>query len=544
MFYHVLRMKLATNVAILREKYVSFLLRFSCALVVTIFVFAIALSGFSIWYYKEAFTLDPRIGFETRGTTLSNQRLAIENLLQVAATASELVSLRMKRSPLTADADKYGEEYGNYSDIVVAYDEYGVDPDPTLDDIHGACDQYFALGTFIPYNYMEYLAKVVFRVTSFDNLFTMKTMRRLCHLDTIVDQTLASSSLLKNTIKKLPYSFNLPYYTIIQIFRTMVTRCAAENPPSQCSSSIARQLTNMIFSKHKRPILASDTVYIAAVLPIIVSSDGSQDFDFYDALLKKLQQYYRRGDLVLVGASFNVKQSLFKRLVLSDVLLGILAVLLVVLVILLYSNSLLFTLIISTALVLSVGVSFSVYTVIFRVTFFPFLNLLAIVLIVAVGADDAFLFLYQFRKHKQEMKAALLFMPRRGDDEATSDDKTQQRRRECLRRCLNEALSHAAIAMLVTSATTAVAFYANLASKIVVLRWLFIPLSLVAFAISIYAIVNKPGIRLPERNSMQLLRSNQAYEWFDENSAALFDFSMGQKLKMNLLAVWGIQPTT
>ncbi|KHN81990.1 Protein dispatched -like protein 1 [Toxocara canis] len=406
--------------------------------------------------------------------------------------------LRMKLATNVAIL-RENEEYGNYSDIVVAYDEYGVDPDPTLDDIHGACDQYFALGTFIPYNYMEYLAKVVFRVTSFDNLFTMKTMRRLCHLDTIVDQTLASSSLLKNTIKKLPYSFNLPYYTMcpnmhitsnscdslneddIQIFRTMVTRCAAENPPSQCSSSIARQLTNMIFSKHKRPILASDTVYIAAVLPIIVSSDGSQDFDFYDALLKKLQQYYRRGDLVLV---------------------------------------------------------------IFRVTFFPFLNLLAIVLIVAVGADDAFLFLYQFRKHKQEMKAALLFMPRRGDDEATSDDKTQQRRRECLRRCLNEALSHAAIAMLVTSATTAVAFYANLASKIVVLRWLFIPLSLVAFAISIYAIVNKPGIRLPERNSMQLLRSNQAYEWFDENSAALFDFSMGQKLKMNLLAVWGIQPTT
>lgn len=35
------------------------------------------------------------------------------------------------------------------------------------------------------------------------------------------------------------------------------------------------------------------------------------------------------------------------------------------------------------------------------IKFFPFLNLLAIILVVAVGADDAFLFMYQYRKHKR-----------------------------------------------------------------------------------------------------------------------------------------------
>lgn len=35
---------------------------------------------------------------------------------------------------------------------------------------------------------------------------------------------------------------------------------------------------------------------------------------------------------------------------------------------------------------------------------------------------------------------------------------------------LSDALSHAAISMFVTSATTAVAFFANLASSIIVLR--------------------------------------------------------------------------
>ncbi|VDK69574.1 unnamed protein product, partial [Onchocerca ochengi] len=40
------------------------------------------------------------------------------------------------------------------------------------------------------------------------------------------------------------------------------------------------------------------------------------------------------------------------------------------------------------------------------------------------------------------------------------------------------------------------------------------------------------------------LRSNHPYEWFDENAATLFDFSVGQPPKMNIIAIWGIKPTT
>ncbi|VBB31089.1 unnamed protein product [Acanthocheilonema viteae] len=185
---------------------------------------------------------------------------------------------------------------------------------------------------------------------------------------------------------------------------------------------------------------------------------------------------------------------------------------------------------------------------------------------------------------------------------------------------LSDAISHAAISMFVTSATTAVAFFANLASEIMVLRcfgiyagilmiinyilvmiilpaaiiisdagvksfntpkffisrlksrttqlWYsaaasldiifsrlipqivyivripLILLTLIAFVISIYAIVKTPGIRLPERNSIQFLRSNHPYEWFDENAATLFDFSIGQQPKMSVIAIWGVKPTT
>uniref|UniRef100_A0A1I7VRN8 SSD domain-containing protein n=1 Tax=Loa loa TaxID=7209 RepID=A0A1I7VRN8_LOALO len=140
---------------------------------------------------------------------------------------------------------------------------------------------------------------------------------------------------------------------------------------------------------------------------------------------------------------------------------------------------------------------------------------------------------------------------------------------------LSDAISHAAISMFVTSATTAVAFFANLASEIMVLRvksrinqlWCnagisfdkvfsrlipqivyiiripLILLTIVAFGVSLYAIIKSPGIRLPEKNSIQFLRSNHPYEWFDENAATLFDFSIGHRPKMNVIAIWGIKPT-
>uniref|UniRef100_A0A914ZMD5 SSD domain-containing protein n=1 Tax=Parascaris univalens TaxID=6257 RepID=A0A914ZMD5_PARUN len=605
--FHFFQSTFTSTMIALRERYISFVLRFPRLLITIIFIVSTALSVFSIWYNKMAIIFDPRIGFETRETPLSNQRLAIQNLPRSAAKSNEFTSMRIKKNA-SFNITSYDEELASLPDVTVAYDGYGIDSSPTLDDIRGACDQYFALGTFIPYSYIEQLSKIIFRVASFDNLFTLETMSQLCYLDTLIDETLKSSSTTPKNIKS------------IQIFRSMVLKCSLNNAPQQCFTSIAHQLKNMIFEKKSGSIVGTDPIYVAAVLPIIVSLDGSEDFTFYNALLNNLQQYYSKGELLLVGASFNMKQKLFENFLFSDVLFGLLAILLIIFVIFLYSNSILFTFIVSFMIILSAGVSFFVYTVIFRVMFFPFLNLLAIILIIAVGADDAFLFLYQYRKHKKEMKATLLFVRRMSAEEISSDDEKMKRKQsDRIRRCLNDALSHAAVAMFVTSATTAVAFYANLASKIVVLRcfgiyagttmvinylfvitilpaailivdderskccalflkkhalhhalsnihslyegcvdkifgsciphivhrlrWILIVFALIIFAISIYAIVKYPGIRLPESNSMQFLRSNHPYEWFDEHSAKLFDFTNGQRLKMNLVAVWGIAPT-
>lgn len=51
-----------------------------------------------------------------------------------------------------------------------------------------------------------------------------------------------------------------------------------------------------------------------------------------------------------------------------------------------------------------------------------------------------------------------------------------------------------------------------------------------------------PGIRLPDNNPMQLLRSSHPFEWFDENDLKLFDFSHYRKRQMNFYAIWGVLP--
>jgi uncharacterized membrane protein YciS (DUF1049 family) len=39
-----------------------------------------------------------------------------------------------------------------------------------------------------------------------------------------------------------------------------------------------------------------------------------------------------------------------------------------------------------------------------RITFFPFINLLVIVIAIAIGADDAFLLMFQYEKAKKVTK--------------------------------------------------------------------------------------------------------------------------------------------
>lgn len=153
-----------------------------------------------------------------------------------------------------------------------------------------------------------------------------------------------------------------------------------------------------------------------------------------------LQYYYS-----FLGVSLDTKMAAFGVQLVHDTRWGLWAMIAVILVVWLHSASLIYTLAVLVLLVLSAGASFFVYSVLLGIHFFPFINVLVVVLLLGIGSDDAFILNFAFTRLQRGsggMSAALV----------------------------HDALAHAARTMFVTSATSAVAFYATALSDVIVIR--------------------------------------------------------------------------
>lgn len=84
-----------------------------------------------------------------------------------------------------------------------------------------------------------------------------------------------------------------------------------------------------------------------------------------------------------VGMEFGLKSALFDECLIQDAWLMSSGGLFVLLCIWLYTESLFLTLMTIIAIVFSLGISYFMYTLVFELRFFPFMNLLATV--VAIG---------------------------------------------------------------------------------------------------------------------------------------------------------------
>lgn len=107
---------------------------------------------------------------------------------------------------------------------------------------------------------------------------------------------------------------------------------------------------------------------------------SSASLDFYEKISNTDLSY--RGYRVL-GMELGLKSTLFDDLLVSDSYLLLSGFAFVAVCIWAYTGSGLLTLSTIMAVVFSLGISYAIYTLVLRITFFPFMNLLAVV--VAVG---------------------------------------------------------------------------------------------------------------------------------------------------------------
>ena len=149
----------------------------------------------------------------------------------------------------------------------------------------------------------------------------------------------------------------------------------------------------------------------------------------------------------ITAMDFGVKHDLFDQYLVSDLIWFGLAFVSVTSAVCLYTRSLLVTLLAFTFIFFAVVVAYFVYGCVLRISFFPFMNLLAVVVLLGIGVDDVFVYLSVWRQAKCER------------DTRTPD----QLARTVVHRATPSALA--------SSFTTAAAFFAGgVASNVVVLR--------------------------------------------------------------------------
>lgn len=198
-------------------------------------------------------------------------------------------------------------------------------------------------------------------------------------------------------------------------------------------------------------------------LPVARSKDA---LPFYHKLMKKSLQT----DLIgVVAMDMGIKNALFDECLLSDAWLVGLGGIFVLLSMWLYTSSLFVTINTVIAIALSLGFSYFTYVIVFKLKFFPFMNLLVLIVIVGIGSDDAFIFMKIWHCVQMERAKKTINSPLTPSSSFASDPYTPDSR-DSLVGVMAKTLEHASLSMLVTSLTTAAAFYASYASSITAVR--------------------------------------------------------------------------
>ena len=140
------------------------------------------------------------------------------------------------------------------------------------------------------------------------------------------------------------------------------------------------------------------------------------------------------------------KASLFSDYLIQDLMYFGIAMLLIIIIMCFYLRSLTITIATVLNVIFSFLLAYFIYHVVFRLTFFPFMNVLSALVLIAIGADDVFIFYDTW------------FQMNENTFEITMED------------LLSQTFHHAILSIFITSVTTSAAFISNVASSITAIK--------------------------------------------------------------------------
>lgn len=212
----------------------------------------------------------------------------------------------------------------------------------------------------------------------------------------------------------------------------------------------------------------SSLTYAVSFLPMACSSaalpyfEGLHRGDFSDGVTQ------------VVAMELGLKNVLFDQYLVNDTVFVGLAAGVILIFMWMYTSSFFITVMTLVAIAFSLGIAYFLYTLIFKIKFFPFMNLLTSVIIVGeyIGGESQSLFKTRFFFGS---KTSCCSFPGIGADDAFIYCKVwasakSEKNNGTLVKLVHDTLHHAVPSMFVTSLTTAAAFFASYVSNITAIR--------------------------------------------------------------------------
>ncbi|XP_037946849.1 protein dispatched [Teleopsis dalmanni] len=181
-------------------------------------------------------------------------------------------------------------------------------------------------------------------------------------------------------------------------------------------------------------------------------------------LFKEWEVANMKNDIVhVVAMDSGLENEIFNERLLTDTWLVALGAVFVTTCIWLYTTSIFVTVMICLAVLFSLGLAYFMYTIVLEMPFFPYMNLLAVVVIIGIGADNAFIYIkiWQCVLAERFTKSTIT---------AHSLSTVEVEYTETLQNLIALTLRHSAPSMLVTSLTTSGAFFAAYTSSITAIK--------------------------------------------------------------------------
>lgn len=321
-------------------------------------------------------------------------------------------------------------------------------------------------------------SRVVVSSTDGSNLFTYDSMMAICHIERQLIQNNQFNTLC-DTIKKhlCCHPWSIVNYVALLNNRTsclaiteqdinstlvLLQTCAPYyhnlklthdcsnndfcGTPVECRRhnavfNILHYLTDITFLPPTSDLPSAPTLngtHLQQSMIFLPIGCSTKTLEYYHELeTKQLSHNHVR----VVAMEFGLKSVLFDEYLLRDTWLILGGAVCVFACMWLYTESLFLTVMTIIAIVFSLGISYFMYTLVFELSFFPFMNLLATIVVVGIGADDVFIFCKVWHRKKLDRSCSVIEL-------------------------MADTFQHAMLSMLVTSLTTAAAFYSSLFSNI------------------------------------------------------------------------------